>query len=36
LNGHKMTNCPKFTKMQRCFMGNMWQLQKFNLLLRYK
>jgi hypothetical protein len=23
LNGHKMTNCPKFTKMQRCFMGNM-------------
>jgi hypothetical protein len=23
LNGHKMTNCPKFTEMQRCFMENL-------------
>jgi hypothetical protein len=36
LNGHKMKICLKFIKMQRCFMGYMRQLQKFNLLLKYK
>jgi hypothetical protein len=36
LNGHKMTNCPKFAKMQKMFHGKFVVVVGFNLLLRHK
>jgi hypothetical protein len=36
LNGHKMTNCPKFAEMQKMFHGKYVTIARFNLLLRHK
>jgi hypothetical protein len=36
LNGHKMTNCPKFAEMQKMFHGKFVAIAKFNLLLKHK
>ncbi len=30
LNGHKMTNCPKFTEMQKMFHGKFLIVAKFH------
>jgi hypothetical protein len=32
LNGHKMTDCPKFTKMQKMFHGKFMTITKLQLI----
>jgi hypothetical protein len=34
LNGHKMTNCPKFTKIQKMFHGKSMTIKKIQLVVK--
>jgi len=36
LNGHKMTDCPKFVKMQKMIHGKSMTIAKVHMLLKHK
>jgi len=36
LNGHKMTNCPKFAKMQKMFQGKIASISNKTIVVNVK